>query len=498
MKQLFISRDSFDTRVAVLEDGRVAELYVERPGFVSLVGNIYKGRVENVLVGMDAAFVDIGLGRNGFLYVDEVVAPGERGGSARKITSLLRKGKEVVVQVVRDAMGGKGPRLTTQLGIAGRYLVYLPYAATAGVSRRLDDAERERLRAVCRGLDLGTGGLIVRTAAEGADEQALAHDLRFLQRVWDTVERRATDWEAPSLVYAEAELAMRSVRDLFGPEYRNVVVDEAELYEQLVKYLQVVAPELAGRVELQEGDVPLFERHGLEREIKKALTRRVELPSGGYIVIDHTEAMTVIDVNTGSYVGRKFLEDTTLKTNMEACREIVRQLRLRDIGGIIVIDFIDMTDRSNRDAVLTALQAELAQDRTKTYVVEISPLGLVEMTRQNVTRGLREEVTEPCPECRGDGRIISEDLALVGVERRLRKLALASTLPALRVEVHPRIANRLVGAAVGESAGAADAASTGEPAPSLLSIIELESGRRIYVRAADGGVRVDHLTVVPD
>jgi len=481
MKQLLISRDALETRVALLEEGRLAELYLERPGHLSLVGNIYKGRVENVLAGMDAAFVDIGLERNGFLYVDEVAPPDGGAGQTRKITNLLRGGKELLVQVTRDAMGGKGPRLTTQLGLAGRYVVYLPQAATSGVSRRLDDPERERLRDICRELKPDRGGLIVRTAAEGVGEEAVERDLRFLQRVWDGVERRALASRAPSLVYTEVEVAMRAVRDLLGAEFGSVLVDDEKLQRRLVNYLRAAAPELAGRVELYEEPVSLFERFGLEKEAQKALVRRVELPSGGYIVIDHTEAMTVVDVNTGRYVGRRFLEETTLKTNLEACREIVRQLRLRDIGGIIVIDFIDMTARANREAVLSALEAELAQDRTKTYVVEISPLGLVEMTRQNVTRGLREAMTCTCPVCHGEGRVISEESALIEVERRLRSLALAATLQGLRVEVHPRIAVLLLG---GRS-------------PRIRKL-EVLTGHRFSVDAAGEGVPLDYLTVAPD
>ncbi|MCE5253929.1 MAG: Rne/Rng family ribonuclease [Actinomycetia bacterium] len=481
MKQIIISRDGLETRVAVMEEGRPAELYVERPGCRSLVGNIYKGRVENVLAGMDAAFVDIGLDRNGFLYVDEVSMSEGRRTQTRKITDLLQGGKEVLVQVARDAMGSKGPRLTTQLTLAGRYLVYLPRTAVLGVSRRLDDAERDRLRSICKTLDPAPGGMIIRTAAEGADEEALGRDLRFLQRVWEGVERRIRVAGAPSLVYTEADLAMRAVRDLLGPEFDAVLVDDMKLHRRLAGYLRAVSPDLAGRVELREGDIPLFERLGLDEEVGKALRRRVELPSGGYIVIDHTEAMTVIDVNTGRYVGRRFLEDTILRTNVDACREIVRQLRLRDIGGIIVVDFIDMASRSNRDAVLMALEAELAQDRTKTYVVEVSPLGLVEMTRQNVARGLSEVLTMPCPCCHGDGRVVSEESALITVERRLRALVLTSTSPGLRVEVHPRIAARLLGGR--------------NP---LLRQVEQETGHRIFLQAADEKAALDHLAVVPD
>lgn len=481
MRQLVVSRDALETRVALLEEGRMAELYVERPGYRSLVGNVYKGRVENVLAGMDAAFVDLGLDRNGFLYVDEVTSSEGRSGQTRKITNLLQGGKEVLVQVTRDAMGGKGPRLTTQIAIPGRYLVYLPKTSASGVSRRLTDAERERLRLVCAALDAAPGGMIIRTAAEGADEEAIGRDLRFLQRVWAGVERRVATCSAPSLVYAEADLPMRAVRDLLGPEFGAVLVDDRKLYRRLVNYLRAVSPELVYQVDLREGESPLFERLGLDAEAREALRRRVDLPSGGYIVIDHTEAMTVIDVNTGRYVGRRHLEDTIVRTNSEACREIVRQLRLRDIGGIIVIDFIDMTVQSNRTAILMALETELAQDRSKTYVVEVSPLGLVEMTRQNVTRGLREVLTVPCPRCHGDGHVLSQDSALIAVERRLRALALSSGLPGLRVEVHPQIAARLVGG--------------GEP---LLSRLEEETGRRLYLHLADDTVELDHVAVVPD
>ena len=481
MKQLVVSREGSETRVAVLEDGRPAELYVERPAEASLVGNVYKGRVENVLAGMDAAFVDIGLERNGFLYVDEVVRPETRAAKSRKITELLRGGSELLVQVIRDAMGSKGPRLTTQIAIAGRYMVYLPYSDSAGVSRRLDSPERERLRVACKELATGPGGLIVRTAAEGSDTESLGRDLRYLRRVWGNIERRAAGLSAPSLVHEEADLAVRSVRDLLGPEFGTVLVDDPKLHRKVVDYLNAVAPESAGMVELHEGPTSLFTRLGLDAAVRKALQRRVELPSGGYLVIDHTEAMTVVDVNTGRYTGRRYLEETTLKTNVEACREIVRQLRLRDIGGIIVIDFIDMTAQSNREAVLATLEAELAQDRTKTYVVEISPLGLVEMTRQNTARGLREVMTVPCPCCRGDGRVLSEESALVEVENRLRSLALSSRLPALSVEVHPRIAARLL-------AGRTP----------VLRRIEAQAGCRFEVRASEGGLPLDRVEVVPD
>ncbi|HMK09161.1 MAG TPA: Rne/Rng family ribonuclease, partial [Anaerolineales bacterium] len=366
-------------------------------------------------------------------------------------------------------------------GIPGRYVVYLPGGRGSGVSRRLSEGERERLRSVSREVKPETGGVIVRTAAEGAGKEAISRDLRFLQRVWAGAERRANAASAPALVYAEAELAVRSVRDLFNPDFSAVMVDDEKLHRRLASYLRAVAPELRDRVERYEGDRPLFERYGLEEEIEKALARRVGLPSGGYIVIDHTEAMTVIDVNTGRYVGRRQLEDTTLTTNLEACREVVRQLRLRDIGGIIVIDFIDMTARSNRGVVLAALEAELAQDRTKTYVVEISPLGLVEMTRQNVTQGLREIVTAPCPVCKGQGRVISEESALIAVERRLAELLRCAELPVVRVKVHPRICARL-------TSGGSD----------VVRRLEAGTGRRVVLVEAEEEVPLACAAVMPD
>jgi len=402
---VFISRGSGETRVALQEDGRVVGLYVEPDEHPCLVGNIYKGRVERVLAGMDAAFVDIGLERNGFLPVDEVIPPREPRKGDRKISSLLKGGKEVLVQVTRDAMGGKGPRLTTHLHLVGRYMVFSPLTSAPGASRRLDDAERVRLRGLCAELGGGEAGLIARTAAEGAGEVTLSRELRFLRRLWARVEQGAATASAPALVFGEHGLALRAVRDLFGPEFGKVVVDDAGLYRGLINYLRAIAPGVRDLVELYQGGASLFEKHGLEEEFERALGRRVELHSGGHIVIDHTEAMTVIDVNTGSYVRGRHLEDTVLKTNIEACGEIVRQLRLRDIGGIIVIDFIDMAVESNREAVLATLKAESARDRTKSYVVEISPLGLVEMTRHNTAPALREMLTEPCPTCLGEGRV---------------------------------------------------------------------------------------------
>jgi ribonuclease G len=445
LKQLIITSDPRETRVAVLEGGRLAELYIERNTRRSLVGNVYRGRVENVLAGMDAAFVDIGLDRNGFLYVDEVFLPDEPDARPRKITQLLRPGQEISVQVIKDPMGTKGARLTTQLSIAGRYLVYVPEGSLCGVSRRLPDDERLRLRKLCREMKPEDVGVIIRTAAEGVSEKALGRDLRFLEKLWGMVQKRLDGQRAPSLAYSEAELAIKVVRDLFSEEFTQVLVDDEELAKKIQGFLQATTPELTDRIELYQGTKTLYETYGIDAELRKALQRRVDLPSGGYLVIDHAEALTVVDVNTGRYVGRKFLEDTILKTNLEACREVVRQLRIRDIGGIIIIDFIDMSRKENREQVLEALEAELSKDRTKTYVVELSPLGLVEMTRQNITDGIRGIMTRSCPTCEGEGRVLSPESMAIEAERRIRKLVEGSQSEAFLLEVSPQAAGVLAG-----------------------------------------------------
>ena len=447
-----ISVEVLEQTVAVLEEGKVAEVYLGRPSHRSIAGNIYKGIVDNVLPGMEASFVDVGLDRNGFLYVDEIVVPeleGKRHG--KRIQELISRGQEVVVQAVKDPMGTKGARLTTEVSLPGRFLVYTPYGDGIGVSRRLDDEERERLKAICKSLEVPEGGLIVRTAAEGASEQELEGDLKLLLKLWSTIRGRAERAQAPSLVYQEAELPLRIVRDLFIRDFKRVVVDHERTYRKIVAYLKRTSPELAARVERYRGKEPLLEKSGVVEAVNSTLSRRVDLPSGGYLVFDYAEAFTVIDVNTGRFVGGRGkssnarLEDTITKNNLEAVTEVVRQLRLRDIGGIIVIDFIDMANPKNRQLVEGALNTELARDRTKTYVVEISPLGLVEMTRQNVTDGPREILTDKCPTCDATGIVVSAETRAVEVERKLRRHIAASKAEAFVVELHSDVAAVLIG-----------------------------------------------------
>jgi ribonuclease G len=483
-KKILVSVDAGETRVAVLErkgkqKPKVAELYVERRSSRSIVGNIYKGVVDNVLPGMEAAFVDIGLERNGFLHVDEIVLPGgekapRRGhGKGRRIDELLKPKQEVLVQVVKDPLKTKGARLSMQLSIAGRYLVYMPQGAGVGASRRLPEKERERQRRLLQRLHRKhevKGGVIVRTAAQGAKREDFERDLAYLHKLHEVVERRAAEAKAPALVFQEADLSIRVLRDVLTKEFEGAVIDDSKQYERVTNFFQRTAPELVEKVELYEGSEPLFERHGAEEALRSTLSRRVDLPSGGYLMIDYAEALTVIDVNTGSFTGRGKgrLEDTITQVNIEAAEEVVRQLRLRDIGGIIVIDFIDMARARNRDQVLKTMREALDEDKTKTYVVEISPLGLVEMTRQNVTDGVREILTKPCPTCGGEGVVESEETVAIEVLRRLRRLVAERPKPeAFLVRVNPGVAAKLME----EGSGLAE--------------LEEESGKQFHFEGGD-------------
>jgi ribonuclease G len=476
-KQVLVSVDRAETRVALLEAGgtpapsrrkaadtapakrgassadhgyRIAELYIERRGARSIVGNIYKGKVDNVLPGLEAAFVDIGLEKNGFLHVDEIVLPGvetpRRGrgsGAGRKISDLLAPGQEVVVQVVKDPLKTKGARLSMELTIAGRYMVYAPTGEGIGVSRRLEDRERERLRRQTSNLVLDGGGVIIRTAAHGAKRADFERELKYLHKLHEVLVKRVADTPAPGLVFQEADLSVRVVRDVFSAHFERAIVDNEQQHHRLVSFFARTAPELVERVELWDKEQPLFEAYGVDEAIAGLLSRRVDLPSGGYLMIDYAEALTVIDVNSGSFIGRgkgAGLEDTITKTNLEAAEEVVNQLRLRDIGGIIVIDFIDMARARNRDAVMKTLRKTLDEDRTKTFTAEISKLGLVEMTRQNVTEGVREIMSRPCPTCDGDGVIRSEETIAIEAERRLRDLAAEHPdAEAFLVQINPRV-----------------------------------------------------------
>ena len=514
-KQVLVTVDRGETRVAMLEAAgevtaarksrrrkkgglptgyRVAEVYFERRGGRSIVGNIYKGKVDNVLPGLEAAFVDIGLDKNGFLHVDEIVIPGveqvKRGrgtkSSGPSITDLLKPGQEIVVQVIKDPLKTKGARLTMEITIAGRYMVYAPYGEGVGVSRRLEDKERARVRAEAKQLDLGGGGAIIRTAAHGATRQDFERELQYLFKLNDVLEKRVKETAAPAMVFQEADLSIRVVRDIFSEHFERAIVDDPKQHHRLVSFFTRTAPELVDRVELWEEPTDLFEAYGAEPVIEGMLSRRVDLPSGGYLMIDYAEALTVIDINTGSYTGKgktARLEDTITRTNLEAAEEVVNQLRLRDIGGIIVIDFIDMARARNRDAVLKTLRKALDEDRTKTFVVEISPLGLVEMTRQNVTDGAREIMTKTCPTCDGEGVVKSEETIAIAAERRLRELvaeAGADGPEAFLVRMNPKVT----------------AFFTGDGAR-VLQGLEQDTGRFFSFTGSEG-LPLDHFAVVQE
>jgi ribonuclease G len=491
-KTILVSAERGETRVAVLESkqkggkGNVAELYIERRGRRSIVGNIYKGKVDNVLPGMEAAFVDIGLERNGFLHVDEIVLPDgqqapKRGrGSGRRINELIKPGQEILVQVVKDPLKTKGARLSMNVSIAGRYLVFAPTGSGVGVSRRLADKERDRLRKMVDRTYKGPGGLIVRTAAHGAKKPDFVREIAYLQKLNEVLERRAEQTKAPALVFQEADLSVRVLRDVFLSEFEKAIIDSEKQFERVTSFFQRTAPELVDGVELYKGSKPLFEKWRIDEEIESTLNRRVDLPSGGYLIIDYAEALTVIDVNSGSFTGRGKggLEETITKVNTEAAEEAVRQLRLRDIGGIIVVDFIDMARASNRDKVLKTMRKALDADKSKSYVVEVSPLGLVEMTRQNVTDGVREILTELCPTCHGEGVVLSaETVALDGL-RRMREIVVENgDTEAFLIRVNPKVAQALTDADSG------------------LAEFEEETGKRFHFEGGDA-LKIDTFEVI--
>src|SRR6266511_2745536 len=410
-RRMLVTEGAERTQIGVIEGRTLVEHYVTRKSGRSMVGNIYQGRVQNVLPGMEAAFVDIGKGRNAVLYAGEVNYNEEDlDGEAPRIEKALKPGQAILVQVTKDPIGAKGARLTTQVSLAGRYLVLQPEDSTFGISRRLPENERIRLREILKEVRPKGLGLIVRTAAEGATADDLRADLARLQARWETIERKAKKASPPAVIYQEPELVVRVIRDIFSPDFIALVVDAPGLYERVKTYLEEVAPDLLPKVKAHDGRLALFEQYRVTEQIHKALERKVWLPSGGSLVIDQTEAMTVVDVNTGKYVGKSNLEETVVATNLEAAAEIVHQLRLRDIGGIIIIDFIDMLFEKNQHAVVERLSSALARDKTKSQVMEVSSLGLVQMTRKRVSGGLLDSFSETCPACEGRGVVITHDV----------------------------------------------------------------------------------------
>jgi ribonuclease G len=475
-KRIVVNVGLLETRVAVQEGNLLTELYLERSRHRSIVGSVYKGTVTNVLPGMQAAFVDIGLAKDAFLYAgdytanladvgrtmlaaaDEDVDPdAELDGdeepkreAAGPIEEMLSRGDTVLVQVSKESLGTKGARITSFISLPGRYVVYMPQARHIGVSRRIrDERERDRLRAALRSLNLPPGGFILRTNAEGKGEAEFAHDVEFLSRLWSQIQSRFETATPPAALHEEGDLTFRVVRDLFSPEVDEFVVDDRAAYDKCVGYVQALVPALEDRVRLYTERAPIFDAFGIEKDIEKALRRRVWLKSGGYIVIDHTEALVSIDVNTGKYVGKRDFEQTVLKINLEAAAEVVRQIRLRDLGGIIIIDFIDMEVLEHREQVYKAVKRALAEDKARTNVLQISELGLVEMTRKRVRQDLRALLTQHCPTCRGNGVVKSSETLATEIYRAVQAKAAAEAPPGegreIVARVHPDLAGYLDG-----------------------------------------------------
>jgi ribonuclease E len=409
-KLMVITEHGDRDQIAVLEENLLVQHYVTRRGAHSMVGNVYLGRIQNVLPGMEAAFVDIGRGRNGVLYAGEVNYSPEDldGGRPPRIEQVLKSGQAVMVQVTKDPMGGKGARLTAQISLPGRFLVLAPDQDVSGISRRLSEDARKRLKAILNTVRPRAHGVIVRTAAEGASEEEITQDLERLIALWEQIQKIAKRAKAPAELYEEPELTVRVVRDLFtDEEFRGLVTDSERVYDKVMEYVREVAPDLESKVTLHRGPLSAFEEHRIVEQIHKALDRKVWLPSGGYLIIEQTEAMTIVDVNTGKAVGKTNLEETVLATNLEGAREVARQLRLRDIGGIIVIDFIDLLLEQNKRKVEDTMREALAIDKTRSQVFEIGPLGLMQVTRKRVSGGLVDSFSETCPTCEGRGIIVN-------------------------------------------------------------------------------------------
>ncbi|HET7370659.1 MAG TPA: ribonuclease G [Gammaproteobacteria bacterium] len=425
-EEILINVTPRETRVALLENGALEEIFIERGHRRGLVGNIYKGRVLRVLPGMQAAFVDVGLERSAFLHASDISravyseAEQEPQGPA-DIRELLHEGDQLLVQVLKDPLGTKGARLSTRIGIPSRYLVHMPGTGRVGVSARIDDdAERERLSGlVTQFLEADTGGYIVRTAGEGVSHDAIRADMMFLRKLWELIDARSRGASAGALVHEDLLLPVRILRDFLDNEVEQVRVDSEPVYRKMKDFAGMFLPELAGRVEFYDGARPIFDLYGIEDEIQKALERKVALKSGGYLVIDQTEAMTTIDVNTGAYVGYRNLEETVLKTNLEASQTIARQLRLRNLGGIIIIDFIDMQDAEHRQLVLEALERSLARDHARNKICAISPLGLVEMTRKRTRESLEHVLCQSCPTCAARGSIKTPETVCYDIFREI-------------------------------------------------------------------------------
>ena len=462
-KEMVVNSILMEVRIGILEDEHLTEIFIERKRHSGVLGNIYKGKVTAVLPGMQSAFVDIGAGKDAFLYVKDVFEDteeyeqiwGEEWDGYRNslskshslaIDELLRKGQELLVKVSKEPIGNKGARITSYISLPGKYLVFMPTLDHLGVSRRIkSEGERKRLRELLAKLRKPRAGYIVRTAGEGKGKKELRSDIKYLSSLWKEIKRRGEKTSAPALVHRDLDLLLRVMRDLFSEEFTTVWIDSEEDYRRCLNFVKRLQPSLVGRIKLHTKQKPIFEEFGIEDKIEKALQNKVWLKSGGYIVINQTEALVAIDINTGRYVGKRDLEETVLKTNLEAVKEIVVQIRLRDLGGIIVIDFIDMEKKSNRKKVLDALKRELKKDRSQTDFLSMSEFGLVELTRKRQKQSLEESLCQPCPYCQGRGRIKSIPTICNEIYREITKSSLRLGGEELIIRVNPEVATALLG-----------------------------------------------------
>ena len=455
-EEILINVTPRETRVALVENGMLQELHIERATRRGVVGNVYKGRVQRVMPGMQAAFVDIGLDRAAFLHASDILRDPQESADQeadvtalpalpQSISSMVHEGQDVVVQVVKDPIGSKGARLTTQISIPSRYLVLLPYSRVTGVSARIEnELERNRLKAIMATLVNGSGaGYIVRTNAEGQSAESLAEDVDYLRRAWQIIRDASAASKAGQRIYDDLSLPLRAMRDLMSREVDKVRVDSRETFERLQRFAQQFMPDLADRVEHYVGERPVFDLYGVEDEIQRAMLKEVPLKSGGHLILDQTEAMTTVDVNTGSFLGQRNLEETVYRTNLEAAQSVARQLRLRNLGGIIIIDFIDMTDEEHKRQVLRTLEKGLARDHARTAVHDFSPLGLVEMTRKRTTESLERQLCEPCHECQGRGSLKTCETVVYEIFREITRAVRQFEASQLLVIASPLVVGKI-------------------------------------------------------
>ncbi|HXQ29070.1 MAG TPA: Rne/Rng family ribonuclease [Gemmatimonadales bacterium] len=507
-REILVSGNARETRVAILEDDRLVELLVDRPDARRMVGDIYLGKVEAVLPGIQAAFVNIGAEKSAFLHASDLIeseedeepaendgadededeesesGKGQRRSSGRRrvpnVADELTRGESKIVQVTKEPIGTKGPRVTAQVSLAGRFLVYMPFASKVGVSRKIDSRDqRAKLRElVSKLVPKDEGGWIIRTVAEDLTEESCKREIDHLHTLWKKIKRKAGSVRPPTLLQRETSLIRGITRDLFSDKVDSLLVDSKLLYNEIGQYLKPIDPELMQRVGLHASETPLFDEYDIESEIRDLFKPRVELPTGGYIIIQPTEALTSIDVNTGRYTGRKDPESTILRTNLDAAREVARQLRLRDIGGIIVVDFIDMESRANRDKVLQELRANLGRDRARTKAFAVSDLGLIEMTRQRVRPSLWQSMTTDCPTCTGTGRVFRPEVVVRRMERSLKRVGAEHKERQLAVRLHPEVALYLV-----------------EQEPNFLRQLEKQTGLALEMRD-DPMMRLDEFRMM--